>query len=216
MFRYAYLHGFASGSRSTKGLMLARELAPEGVELELPDLNAPSFARLTITSALVAMDALDAAGPAEARWRLVGSSFGGYLAARWAELNPSRVDRLLLLCPGFEMRQWWPDLVGVEAMARWEREGALELPDALGVMTPVRWGFVEDAGRHPKHPEPRCPIRIIHGRQDETVPFEVSSRYAAARPHVRLVAVDDDHHLSGSHALIAREARGFLVRAEPA
>lgn len=216
MIRYAYLHGFASGSRSTKGLMLARELGRDGIVLELPDLNAPSFAWLTITAALAAMDALDAAGPPEARWHLVGSSFGGYLAARWAELNPARVERLLLLCPGFEMSQWWPDLVGVEAMARWEREGALELPDALGVMTPVHWGFVTDGQRHPERPEPRCPIRIIHGRQDETVPFEVSARYAAARPQVQLVAVDDDHHLVGSHALIAREARAFLLETEPA
>jgi pimeloyl-ACP methyl ester carboxylesterase len=31
---------------------------------------------------------------------LIGSSMGGYIAARYAELHPEQVAKLVLLCPG--------------------------------------------------------------------------------------------------------------------
>ncbi len=42
--RYAYLHGFASSSLSTKGVELHRWFEKKlNISLELPDLNIPSF-----------------------------------------------------------------------------------------------------------------------------------------------------------------------------
>lgn len=152
-----------------------------------------------------------AGGPPTARWSLVGSSFGGYVAARWAELHPERIGRLLLLCPGFDLVDRWPEMLGKQAMARWEREGELEFPDGAGRPTPVHWRFIEDFRRHPPAPGVPCPTRIVHGTRDEVVPIESSRRYAATRPHVDLVAVDDDHGLLGSLEAIGREAHGFLV-----
>lgn len=32
---------------------------------------------------------------------LIGSSMGGYLSCRWAQLHPERVESLFLLCPAF-------------------------------------------------------------------------------------------------------------------
>lgn len=213
--RFAYLHGFASGPEARKGRWLAARLAGQGIELHLPDLNRPSFAELTVTGALAAVDEMVAAGPPEARWCLVGSSFGGYVAARWAELHPERIERLLLLCPGFGLLERWPEMLGPEAMARWEREGSMEFPDGAGRPTPVHWGFIEDFRRHPPTPEVPCPTRIVHGRRDEVVPIEGSRRYAAARrsdlARVDLVEVDDDHGLLASLETIGREVLDFLL-----
>lgn len=209
--RFAYLHGFASGPLATKGRLLAERLARRGIEVHRPDLNRPSFARLTASGALAAVDELVAAGSADERWSLIGSSFGGYVAARWAELHPERVERLLLLCPGFDLLARWPAMLGDDAMARWEREGALNFPDGAGRPTPVHWGFVEDLHRHPGTPEVPCPTRIVHGTRDEVVPIEGSRRYAATRPHVDLVEVDDDHGLLASVERIGEEAEGWLV-----
>lgn len=209
--RLAYLHGFASGPLSKKGQALAARLSRRGVELHLPDLNRPSFGELTVTGALAAVDRMVAAGPPEAVWRFVGSSFGGYVAARWAELHPERVDRLLLLCPGFDLPSRWPDLLGTEEFARWERDGQLVLPDGAGRPTPVHWGFVQDARRHPPFPEAPCPTRIVHGTRDEVVPVEGSRRYASRRPHVELVEVDDDHALLASLEAIEDEVEHFLL-----
>lgn len=207
----AYLHGFASGPLSKKGRALADRLARRRVELRLPDLNRPSFARLTVTGALEAVDDLVESGPPCAAWRFIGSSFGGYVAARWAELRPERVARLLLLCPGFDLPSRWPDLLGTDEFARWEREGELLLPDGAGRPTPVHWGFVEDVRRHPPFPEVPCPTRIVHGTRDEVVPVEGSRRYAAGRSDVELVEVDDDHALLESLDTIAGEVEGFLL-----
>lgn len=210
-FRYAYLHGFASGSQSRKGILLKEAFEARGARFETPDLNNPSFDRITLTGSLGAVSDLHReAPPAGAPWRFVGSSMGGYLAARWAASHPERVDRLVLLCPGFHMAARWPLLVGEEAFRRWEVEGSLELPDGAGVPTPVHWGFVEDGRSHPPAPAVPCPTLVIHGRQDEVVPIGSSREYARDNDHVELVEVDDGHELTRSTRRILDEVMGFF------
>jgi pimeloyl-ACP methyl ester carboxylesterase len=210
-YRYAYLHGFASSSLARKGQYLRLALRNRGVELLLPDLNAPSFERLTYSSILDAVDRMDARhGGGDSRWRLIGSSMGGYITARWAQLHPDRVDRVVLLCPGFDMARRWSEIVGDEAMLRWEREGSLELPDAEGAPRPVHWGFVENSRTHPPFPELPCPGLILHGTRDEIVDVEISRAYVRERRHVRLIEVDDDHSLAASMQRIAAEADAFF------
>lgn len=201
--RIAYLHGFASSPMSRKGVWLRDQLAPRGLTVHLPDLNRPSFAELTFSGALDAMDALDAANPGPP-WRLIGSSMGGYLAARWAELHPERVGRLVLLCPGFDLNHRLPALVGADGMARWHSHGRLAFPDGAGVPTLLHWGFVEDALTHPSWPEVPGPTVIVHGARDVQLPIDGSRTYAAAREHVRLVEVDDDHALTAALDTIER------------
>ena len=181
-----------------------------GLHLERAELNVPSFSELTFTGALGVVDEMVAAGPASARWCLFGSSMGGYLAARWAELHPDRVERLVLLCPGFNLLERWPELVGAQDMARWAAEGWLDFPDALGVDTPLHYEFVLDCQRHPGWPEVPCPTLIVHGVRDETVPIESSRRFAATRPQVSLIEVDDEHSLTDSLPIIERASVAFL------
>jgi len=210
--RHTYLHGFASGPLSRKGRYLKEAFEARGLPFALPDLNRPSFAELSHDAVLAAVDDLDApARAAGATWGFVGSSFGGWIAARWAELHPDRVFRLVLLCPGFGLADRWPHMLGPEAMETWEREGALEMEDGAGVPTPVHWGFYEESLRQPARPEVPCPTLILHGRNDEVVPVDGSRRYAEEHEHVRLIELDDDHSLMGSLDRIAREATGFLL-----
>jgi uncharacterized protein len=207
--RYAYLHGFASGPESKKGLALAGALAADGVTLERPDLNQPDFGRLSPAAMLAFLERCHAEDAAAGRpLRFIGSSLGGWLAARFAEMHPERVDRLVLLCPGFGLADRWPHLVGGDVFAQWERVGVLPLPDGSGRSVPVHWGFIEEMRAQPAAPRVPCPTVIIHGRQDPTVPIEGSRRYAAAHPdRVRLVEVDDDHGLMGSLDGILAEVR---------
>jgi pimeloyl-ACP methyl ester carboxylesterase len=59
---------------------------------------------------------------------------------------------------------------------------------------------------------PRCPVVIIHGKEDEVVPIEVSRRYAGNYPElVELIEVDDDHSLAASVDRIVSEAERMLV-----
>lgn len=207
--RFAYLHGFASGPASHKGSALSAAFAARGAELALPDLNRPSFARLTVTGGLEAVAAW--AGEDDAPVGLVGSSLGGYQAALWASRNPERVARLVLLCPGFELVARWPALLGAPAIARWRAHGALAFADASGAQVPVHWGFIEDALTLPQTPAVPCPTLILHGVADEVVPIETSRAYAAAHPErVRLVELDDDHALARSVDRIGAETLAFF------
>lgn len=195
--RYVYLHGFASSPLSRKARALAETFAGLGLRLEIPDLNRPSFANLSHDAMLAAVDALWAERPSDPLY-LVGSSLGGWLAARYAELHPERVARLVLLCPGFHLADRWPKLVGDEWFAIWERHGELALPDATGAKVPVHWGFIEEARRQPAEPIAACPTVIIHGRRDETVDIRTSREYVDRCPHAHLVEVDDTHDLGRS------------------
>jgi pimeloyl-ACP methyl ester carboxylesterase len=209
--RYAYLHGFASSSLARKGAHLRAEFGERGIDLELPDLNVPSFQTMNYDTMLEALTARDSetarGGP---RWRFIGSSMGGYLAARWAQLHAERVDRLVLLCPGFDLASRWTELIGEEAMRRWRTEGHLDLPDATGEPRPVRWSFVEVSRRHPSYPAVPCPTLILHGTRDEIVSVQSSRDYARRHAGVRLIELDDDHSLAASYDRITEESLAFF------
>jgi len=209
--RIAYLHGFGSGPESTKGRALGAAMGAVGMSLDRLDLNRPSFSELTFSASLAVIDDWYATA-AGTRVTLIGSSLGGYLAARWAELNPAAMHALVLLCPGLDMAQRWPALLGAQAMARWRAEGTLALPDARGKPTPVHWRFIEDALTHPRLPRPSCPTLVIHGTRDAIVPIEGSRAWVASLPDARLVEVDDVHELHASMPRIISDTLAFLAQ----
>ena len=214
-FRYAHLHGLSSGSRSRKGLWLAARFAAAGVPLALPELNVPSFAQLTLSGALAVLDDLDQpARAARSRWRLSGSSMGGYLAALWAAANPDRVERLVLLCPAFGLGDGLARRLGPDAVTRWRQEGSLSLAGPDGQPASLHHQFLEDARRHPPFPMVCCPTLILHGLQDDVVPLQSSREYAATDPRVRLVELPDDHLLLRSLPRIGEELEGFYAGSE--
>jgi pimeloyl-ACP methyl ester carboxylesterase len=143
---------------------------------------------------------------------------GGYLAARWTELHPDRVDRLILLCPGFDMAHRWLEILGPELLSSWEKEGSLSFADGTGRPTEVHWGLMEDGRNHPAYPEVPCPTVIIHGTKDDQVPISSSQDYAYGHAERRLMEVDDDHGLMDSLPLIRDTVASFfefdLVRTE--
>ena len=210
--KLAYLHGFASSPLSRKAQHLRAALDERGRRLLIPDLNRPSFEKLGLSAMLSAVDALDASEGDPTGWGLVGSSLGGWVAARWAALNPARVHRLLLLCPAFDIPSRWPELLPDGGLAMWERTGSLPFADGEGKLRKVHYGFYEEATREPRFPDVPCPTVILHGRQDDRVPFETSVAYAAERPQVRLVAVDDGHDLTASVDRVVSLALEHLVQ----
>jgi pimeloyl-ACP methyl ester carboxylesterase len=177
------------------------------VTLELPDLNLPIFAELSHGAMLRGVDEM--AGKDDP-WRLIGSSLGGWLAARWAELHPERVERLVLLCPGFDLASRWPVLLGDLGMDGWRGHGYFPFEDAAGQFVLVHYGFYEEALAQPATPEVPCPTLIVHGTRDEVVPIDSSRRYAETRDHVELIEVDDDHKLAASIDRIADEVARFF------
>ncbi|TPV96480.1 MAG: alpha/beta fold hydrolase [Myxococcales bacterium FL481] len=209
--RHAYLHGFRSDANSVKGTWLAERYLARGKTLERLDLNRPSFRELTLSGALAALDEAHAAGPASARWRLVGSSMGGYVAALWSASHPERVDRAVLLCPAFGFARRWEALIGAAGMQAWQQTGWRTFVGPGERESPVHWALVEDMRRHPEQPAIACPTVIVHGRRDTVVPLSVSRGYAETNPSVELTEVDDDHAMVDSLETIGDITASFLL-----
>ncbi len=206
--RHLYLHGFASGPRSTKSVAFAEHFAKRGITFDRLDLRVPSFEHLRLSAMIEA--AGRAIGGPDDRAVVVGSSLGGLTAARLAERDP-RVTRLVLMAPAFQLMARWEQILG-PAFAEWKRTGWREVLDYT-TRQPARvdFGFIEDASAIDiGFPDVRVPTLILHGTRDDSVPIEHSRRFAAERPNVELIELDDGHELTASLPRLLAETERFL------
>lgn len=202
-----YLHGFASGPQSTKGVAFERHFAATR-SIERLNLRVPSFEHLRL-SAMIATAQAAIGGPDD-RAVLIGSSLGGLTSARTAERD-SRVVALVLMAPAFQLAQRWRDMLG-PAWDDWRTTGWREVVDyTTGKVARVDFGFVEDAQAvDVGYPEIRVPTLILHGTKDDAVPIEVSRTFAQGRDNVRLIELDDGHELVASLPRLLAETEAFL------
>jgi pimeloyl-ACP methyl ester carboxylesterase len=202
-----YLHGFASGPQSKKGVAFAQHFAPRRT-IERLNLRVPSFEHLRLSAMI---DAVRAAIDPDDHAILIGSSLGGLTAARVAERD-DRVRALVLLAPAFQLVARWREQLGAAAFDTWRDSGWREVPDySTGGMSRIDYGFIEDAESIDiGYPAVRVPTLILHGLRDEVVPIERSRTVAAGQPHIRLVELDDNHELVASLPTLLRETERFL------
>lgn len=210
--RVLYLHGFASGPRSHKGVAVAEHYASRGVSVERLNLRVPSFERqLTSRMVDVTIDALG--GPAD-RAVVFGSSLGGLTAARAAARDP-RIFALVLLAPAFDITRRWKEKLDPEALAAWRDTGWQEVDDyAEKKKARIHYEFLTDLERmeaegHDR-PDVRVPTLIIHGTKDDVVPIDGTRAWAKGKRHVRVVEVEDGHELAKSLPVILAEADRHL------
>lgn len=211
--RWLYLHGFASGPQSAKGMAVAAHYAARGIHVENLDLRRPSMEHLRL-SAMVA-HARDALGGPLDRAVVFGSSLGGLTAARLAEAD-ARVCALVLLAPAFRFAERWRSRLGEDAWGEWERTGWWSTPDyATGGVSRVDFEFMRDAAGIDAAgggwPDVRVPTLIVHGGRDDVVDPDLSRAWAAGRRHVRLIETDDGHDLAASLSTILAESEAFLA-----
>lgn len=208
-----YLHGFASGPRSKKGVAVEEHFAARGVAVRRLDLRVPSFEHLRLSAM---MEVVEEAMRGVEDVVLMGSSLGGLCAAKVAARHP-RVRRVVLLAPAFELARRWRAR-DPEGAARWEREGWLTVTDhTTNLPARVDVGFLRDVETvGDGFTTVQAPTLVIHGRHDDTVGIETSRLFAAGSPMVRLVEVDDGHELVGSLPRILGEVERFLGKSEQA
>lgn len=205
--RLLYLHGFASGPGSAKGVAFAEHYARRGIRIDRLDLRVPSLEHLRLSAMIAAVQR--AIGGAGDRAVLIGSSLGGLTAARVAERDP-RVVALVLLAPAFELVARWRELPGWDD---WPRTGWREIHD-YQERRPARvdFGFAEDAmAIDTGLPEVAVPVLILHGVHDDVVPIARSRAFAAGKPRVQLIELDDGHELIASLPRLLDACDRFLA-----
>jgi len=205
--RFLYLHGFASGPGSTKGVAFAEHYARRGITLDRLDLRVPSLPHLRLSAMLATVQ--QAIGGAGDLAVILGSSLGGLVAARVAERDP-RVVALVLLAPAFQLIARWRALPGWDD---WRRTGWRQIHDyTTHQPAQIDFGFAEDAmAIDVGDPDVRVPTLILHGVRDDAVPVETSRAFARGKPHVRLLELDDGHELIASLPRLFSEADRFLA-----
>ncbi len=209
MTRCLYLHGFASGPGSAKGVAFADDFAGRGVAVERLDLRVPSLEHLRLSRMIDHV--LARIGDREPIV-LIGSSLGGLCAARVAERSPA-VQALVLLAPAFQLVQRWRARLGDDAWQAWRDAGWLAIHDhAERREARVDFGFAEDAiATDDGWPDPTVPTLVFHGTADDVVDIERSREWIARGPDRTLIELDDGHPLVASLPTIVPRAWDFVA-----
>jgi hypothetical protein len=203
-----YLHGFASGARSTKGVAMEQRFAEIGTPVRLLDLTPgkDGFERSSPLTMLAVVERELAAAPSTV---LMGSSLGGYLAAL-AAARGAHVKKLVLLAPAFRLAERWVERMTPEEIEGWRRDGLEVDYYAQGRRARVGWKFMEDARALPAYPSVSLPTLCITGVRDELVPLADVEEFVRRTPSARLVTVEDGHELTASIPRIFEETRAFI------
>jgi len=205
--RVLYLHGFASSPRGRKVEALRGIFAPEGVALDAPDLNAPSFERLDFDAMVerARNSALDR--PPDA---VAGSSLGALVALALSRGLPG--VPLVLVAPALGFGRRWVEKLPPGDPIRFFHYGAeRELPIH-------RKFFTAMAGSSVEAEPPAAPVTVVMGDRDESVPIEavrgVWERWKQSGtldPRSRFVEIaGGDHGLTARAGEIAAEIRRSL------
>ena len=152
---------------------------------------------------------------------LVGSSMGGWIALLAAlSLPPQRLAGLvgIAAAPDFTETLIWNAMPPAER-ERLLRDGMLHAPNPYGEPTPITRALIEDGRRHLLLGDDialDCPVRLLHGQQDQDVPWQTALTLAARlrTPDVQVTLVKDgDHRLSRPQDLdlITRTVRALLA-----
>ena len=217
MRHLVYLHGFASSPQSSKACFLADRFRAYDLTLHCPDLNQPDFSTLTTTRMIDRVND-ELRNLAEGPVVLIGSSLGAFVALHLVEqllvrgVSTHPVERLILLAPAFDFGRAGMKDLGEHGLVSWQQNGWLNVPHyAYAETRPVHYELYADAARYDSFAaHSTSPTLIVHGRHDEVVDPVTVETFAAPRPHVRLVMVDDGHQLSGSLDRVWSETASFL------
>ncbi|MQX35095.1 alpha/beta fold hydrolase [Roseospira navarrensis] len=153
---------------------------------------------------------------------IVGSSMGGWLMLLAALARPERVAGLvgIAAAPDFTEELVWTAF-SPEERATLERDGVLHVPSEYDDQPyPITHALIQDGRQHLllNGPIPiRCPVRLIQGMQDASVPWRTAQRLLdqldSDDVEVTLVKAGD-HRLSDLHDLARLESvlNGVLAR----
>ena len=202
-----WLGGFRSDMTGTKAVYLEEECKKRGQGYVRFDyrghgVSSGRFEDLTLSSWLQdAQDVLDHL--TSGRQIIVGSSMGGWLALLLALKRPLRMAGLILIAAAPDFTD---DVFHLEFGEKERRElaerGHIMRNNAYGDPYPLTRALFDDGKKHmllKNTIDLRCPVRLIHGREDPDVPWQKSEkiRKMLASRDVETQWIDDgDHRLS--------------------
>ncbi len=180
-----FVHGFRSEMAGQKSTALARDAQRRRRSWLRFDLRGHGrsegkFESFRVSAALddlLAVLDMVAARPVI----LVGSSLGGWLAALAATMRPEQIAGMLLIAPAFNFVQMIYGALSDAELQAWRKRGLREFEDRYGgAPFALQYDVLADAMAFDVFKSPgtiQCAVRIVHGADDDVVPYHVSERF---------------------------------------
>ena len=220
-----FLHGYRSDKGGTKAEHIARLCTEHAITLTRFDLrghgeSSGHYSAFTIgdwvNDTCQILDTLTTGDQI-----VIGSSLGGWLALRLAELRPHRVKGLIgcAAAPDFPTELILPSLTPAQRI-RYEQEGVIvDEESAWPEKDRFTRAFMEESVQHTIFQRPyrfEGTVALLQGKKDTSVPWQIAHRLAAHidAPEVHLTLINDgDHRLTrDSDLALLSEAVNNLIR----
>ena len=200
-------HGFLSSKDSRTNLRVTELLVAQGISTLRFDWfgmgeSEGEFGRLTVSTCCDqlehAISLMHERGYHELG--LIGSSFGGLLAILVAPHHPE-LQAIGLKCPVPDFPETLDHEFGRAGIEEWKRTNYI--PDVTGGAAPIalNFAFYESCRTFDAYAASRtikAPVLIVHGEQDELVPFHQIKRLEEALPDdTKLVLLPEADHQFG-------------------
>ena len=180
-----FLHGFRSDMTGGKALAVEEFCRKRGQAFVRFDDQGHGSSSGRFEDGCIGLWASDAVAVLDALTEgpqvIVGSSMGGWLMLLAALERRDRVAGLLGLAaaPDFTEELIYPELTEAQKRELLVKSQT-EIEDQDGCPpTPITRGLIEDGRQHLLLQGPialTCPVRLIHGQQDKSVPWETALR----------------------------------------
>jgi len=150
------------------------------------------------------------------RLHLVGSSMGGWIALELARHGSATPQSMMLIAPAVDFVSRRLALMPQTARTALKRDGFVTMADdyAPGTDYRILQNFLDDAlALEPGEGALTvpCPVRIVHGSDDDSVPLATSKRLVRQLPCATLLSVaGGDHRLSEHLDLLLNECAVLL------
>lgn len=180
-----FVHGYRSTRSGEKSKAFMANAIQQGYSWKSFDLRGHGesdglFEEFTLKNALDdLLGVLDSVS--EQRVLLVGSSMGGWLSLLAAQRRLPKVKAIMLIAPAINFVQNLFDSLPKQELDSWASAGIREFTDIYSGSTYKLNHQIMDERNSPALPPTKwpihCPIKVIHGDQDEVVPLARSRQF---------------------------------------
>lgn len=202
-----FVHGFRSTRLGDKSQAFMEHAIQKGYSWRSFDLRGHGdsdglFEAFTLSNALQdLLSVLDSIGDREIL--LVGSSLGGWLSLLAAQRRFPQIKAMMLIAPAFNFIQNFFGSLPQRQLDAWANSGRCEFTDIYdGSTFSLHHKILDDAKSYTKLPTTwpnHCPVKIIHGDQDQVVSLDISrqltERYATENIDLHVIE-GGDHRLN--------------------
>lgn len=202
-----YLHGFGSSQGGDKAELFRSRFVERGVGFCSFDFRGHGESDGSMFDLTLSRNIEDVARVHEelerrgfSRVLLFGSSMGGLTGLWYSVVSERPLHAAVHLAPALGLEETFTSALGAEEVARWRREGQLEIGHDLGTWD-IGWGFVEDLRAHDPaqlYARYELPTLIFQGKHDASVPWRRVVEFAteAAGEEIELhLFADGDHRM---------------------